>query len=184
VLDWIFVMMYDTHAGKLVIEPNTPLQTSTQGRASPRRFRQAWIAWTSAHMPSNKIVMGLLFYGYASKPKEDAIKLKRLLVTAHPSRPQGDPDDTLTIAPCPGAKHGYSGLCKWRSLQSSGAVLDGKTSGGQSIKNWDQESQTPWLFNPVTRHLIGYDDPDSIALKVNFTNCKEARGVGIWDLSF
>lgn len=184
VLDWIFIMMYDTYVGKSVIGPNAPLQSSTQIGASAQSFAQAWIAWSSAHMPSDKIVMGLPFYGYASKPREDVVKLKRLLVTAHASRPQGDADDELSVSPCPGAKRGYSGLWKWKSLKSSGVLMDAKTPGGQWIKNWDQESQTPWLYNPVTRHLISYDDPDSIALKVNFANCKNARGVGVWDLSF
>lgn len=184
ILDWIFIMMYDTYVSKSVIGPNAPLQTSTQTGASSQSFAQAWIAWTAAHMPSDKIVMGLPFYGYASKPKEDVVKLKRLLVKSHSSRPQGDPDDELSITPCPGAKRGYSGLWKWRSFKSSGVLLDAKTPGGQWIKNWDQESQTPWLYNPVTRHLISYDDPNSIALKVNFANCKNARGVGIWDLAF
>ncbi|KAI8645499.1 glycoside hydrolase, partial [Parasitella parasitica] len=179
VLDWIFVMMYDTYVGKSVIGPNAPLQTSMQAGASPQSFAQAWNAWTSAHMPADKIVMGLPFYGYASKPKENVVALKRLLVTAHTSRPQGDPDDDMsTTSSCPGVKkRGYSGLWKWRSLYTSGALLDAMTPAGQWIKNWDQESQTPWLYNPVTRHLISYDDPDSISIKVNFALCLNARGV-------
>lgn len=186
VLDWIFVMMYDTYVGKSVIGPNAPLQTSTQAGASSQSFAQAWNAWTSAKMPANKIVMGLPFYGYGSKPKEDVATLKRLLVSAHTSRPKGDPDDDISIASsCPGIKkRGYSGLWKWRSLYTSGVLLDAKTPGGQWIKNWDQESQTPWLYNPVTRHLISYDDPDSISIKVNFALCMNARGVGVWDLAY
>ncbi|CEP18905.1 hypothetical protein [Parasitella parasitica] len=186
VLDWVFVMMYDTYVGKSVIGPNAPLQTSVQAGASSQSFAQAWSAWTSAHMPANKIVMGLPFYGYVAKPKEDVVALRRLLVTAHTSRPQGDPDDDMSAASsCPGVKkRGYSGLWKWRSLYTSGALLDAKTPAGQWIKNWDQESQTPWLYNPVTRHLISYDDPDSIAIKVNFALCLNARGVGVWDLAY
>ncbi|KAF1806617.1 glycoside hydrolase, partial [Mucor lusitanicus] len=186
VLDWIFIMMYDTYVGKAAIGPNAPLQTSMQAGASPQSFSQAWNAWTSAHMPADKIVMGLPFYGYVAKPKEDVVTLKRLLVTAHTSRPQGDPDDDLSaLSSCPGAKRrGYSGLWKWRSLYTSNVLLDAKTPGGQWIKNWDQESQTPWLYNPVTRHLISYDDPDSISIKVNFALCMNARGVGIWDLAY
>lgn len=36
----------------------------------------------------------------------------------------------------------------------------------------------------MTRHLISYDDPDSISIKVNFALCVGARGVGIWDLAY
>lgn len=36
----------------------------------------------------------------------------------------------------------------------------------------------------MTRHLISYDDPDSISIKVNFALCMNARGVGIWDLAY
>jgi chitinase len=184
VLDWIFIMMYDTYVGKSVIGPNAPLQTSTQVGSNSQSFAQSWVAWTTAHMPAHKIVMGLPFYGYGAKPNEDAMKLKRLLVSAHPSKPQGDADDSLFASPCPGAKHAYSGMWKWRSLQNTGILTDANTPGGQWVKNWDQESQTPWLYNPLTHHLISYDDPDSIGLKVDFSKCKGAKGVGIWDLSF
>jgi GH18 family chitinase len=47
-----------------------------------------------------------------------------------------------------------------------------------------RQYQMPLLYKPVTRNLIGYDDPGNIVLKVNFANCKEAPGVGIWDISF
>ncbi|RCI04265.1 hypothetical protein CU098_001280, partial [Rhizopus stolonifer] len=183
-VDWIFIMMYDTYVGKSVIGPNAPLQTSMQAGASGQSFAQAWEAWATAHMPPEKIIMGLPFYGYVSKPKEDVVHLKRLLVTAHASRPQGDTDDEMSSSPCPNSKRGYSGMWKWRSLLSSGVLLDSKTPGGQWIKNWDMESQTPWLYNPVTHHLITYDDPDSIAMKVNFAICKGGRGVGVWDVSY
>ncbi|KAI8881554.1 glycoside hydrolase family 18 protein, partial [Backusella circina FSU 941] len=181
VLDWIFIMMYDTYVGKSVIGPNAPLQTSTLAGASSQSFAQSWVSWTAAHMPPHKIVMGLPFYGYGAKPNEDAMKLKRLLVSAHPSKPQGDADDSLFASPCAGAKHAYSGMWKWRSLQNTGILTNANTPGGQWVKNWDQESQTPWLYNPLTHHLISYDDPDSIGLKVDFSKCKGAKGVGIWD---
>ncbi|KAI8981096.1 glycoside hydrolase [Pilobolus umbonatus] len=184
VLDWIFIMMYDTYVGKSVIGPNAPLQTSTLAGASGQSFSQSWVAWTSAHMPSDKIIMGLAFYGYASKSKEDAFNTKQLLLSGHGSRPQGDADDTLEVGPCPGSRHSYSGMWKWRSLKTTGILLDEYTPGGQWVKNWDQDSQTPWLYNPTTRQVISYDDPDSLRLKVGFAKCKEARGVGIWDLSF
>jgi GH18 family chitinase len=187
IIDWIFVKAYDMYVDKPMTGPNAPLKSSMQEGASTQSFDQAWITWTEAHMPANKIVMGLSFHGYISKPKEDAIQLKRLLVSSHMVRPQGDSEDDLSVVlspPCPELKRGYSGLWKWRSLVSSGVLLDTKTPGGQWIKNWDQESQTPWLYNPITRYLISYDDPESIAIKVNYTRCKEARGVGIWDLSY
>ncbi|KAI8347341.1 glycoside hydrolase superfamily [Blakeslea trispora] len=184
VIDWVFVMMYDTYVGKSVIGPNAPLQTSKQEGSTQQSFAQAWEAWATAHMPPEKIIMGLPFYGYVSKPKEDVVHLKRLLVTAHASKPQGDAEDELSQSPCPNSRRSYSSMWKWRSLLSSGILLDYKTPGGQWIKNWDVESQTPWLYNPVTHHLIVYDDPDSIALKVDFAICKGARGVGVWDVAY
>ena len=41
----------------------------------------------------------------------------------------------------------------------------------------------PWLYNPDTGIMITYDDPESLALKVDYVNEQRRGGVMLWDLS-
>lgn len=168
-----------------MVGPNAPLYTSTQKDASPYSVVQTWDAWTTAGTSPSKLVLGVPFYGYASKPKQDMTYHDSAIAPAHETRPQGDADDELVPAlPCRANRHGYTGLWKWRSLRNAGLLLDDKMPGGQWIRNWDAESQTPWLYNPVSHIAINYDDPESLALKAGFARCRQARGIGVWDLAF
>ncbi|KAI8149646.1 glycoside hydrolase, partial [Fennellomyces sp. T-0311] len=154
-IDWVFIMAYDTYVGQSYVGPNAPLYTSSKRGTSPNSVAQAWDAWNQ--LPSHQLVVGLPFYGYASKPR----------------------NHTETLL---GTKLGFTGLWKWRSLRNAGLLLDEQTPGGHWIKNWDMDSQTPWLYNAVSNVVISYDDPDSLSLKAHFAQCQKARGVGIWDL--
>jgi hypothetical protein len=77
----------------------------------------------------------------------------------------------------------YSGTWKWSNLRSQKLLIDHNTPSGRWVKNWDAISQTPWLYNPSTRMMISYDDPQSIGVKVDYAKCKGIKGVGVWDLT-
>ncbi|ORY90465.1 glycoside hydrolase, partial [Syncephalastrum racemosum] len=202
VVDWVYVMAYDTYVGEQqpdIIGANAALYT-TPNATIPLSVDYIWEAWLSAGMRPAKMVLGLPFYGYAYKARKDDDRMHPLrssvLGPAHPQRPQGDADDALTrtnptqtvdnqkLRPFTDQKRGYTGLWKWRSLRNAGLLRDVDTPGGQWVRNWDEASQTPWLYNPVSRVIISYDNPDSLSLKASFARCRGARGVGVQDLAF
>ena len=96
-IDWVFIMAYDTYVGQPYFGPNAPLYTSSKRNASPNSIAQAWDAWNQ--LPSHQLVLGLPFYGYAFKPKKFTMAL---LGSAHQTRPQGDAEDELSYLPCQG----------------------------------------------------------------------------------
>ncbi|KAJ1971356.1 hypothetical protein H4R34_005770, partial [Dimargaris verticillata] len=53
----------------------------------------------------------------------------------------------------------------WIDLRTNG-MLKGPMSAGQDWKrNWDRDSQTPWLYNSQTDVFITYEDPKSLKAK-------------------
>ena len=50
-------------------------------------------------------------------------------------------------------------------------------------RHWHEEAKVPWLYNPDTGIMITYDDPESLALKVDYVNEQRLGGVMLWDLS-
>ena len=50
---------------------------------------------------------------------------------------------------------------------------------------WDQNSQTPWYrYNNGQWHQGWYDDSLSLALKFNYSNQEDLKGIAIWALSY
>lgn len=178
VVDWITIMAHDTHVGQPTIGANSPLYNND---ASSNSALEAWNAWMA--IPSQQRVLGVPFYGYASKPirnKKDG-DLEKLTGPAHSMRPPGDADDPMLPDTC---KRGYSGLWRWRSLRNTGILVDESRAGKHWTKHWDTSSQTPWLYNSLSNVVISYDDPQSVKLKTRFAMCQQARGVGVWDLAY
>ena len=59
-----------------------------------------------------------------------------------------------------------------------------KLLGGPGWKRvWDDETKVPWLIANDKSAVIGYDDPESVALKARFAREKSLRGVFFWEIS-
>lgn len=50
-------------------------------------------------------------------------------------------------------------------------------------REWDEETQTPWLLDPKGKAILGYDDAESIALKTSWARRSGLRGVFFWEIS-
>jgi chitinase len=50
------------------------------------------------------------------------------------------------------------------------------------IRKWDDETKTPWLIAPNGSGVIGYDDPESVALKTEWAMKLGLRGVFFWEI--
>lgn len=42
--------------------------------------------------------------------------------------------------------------------------------------------KVPWLYNKVTKIMISYEDPESIAVKAKYVIQKHLGGMMFWDL--
>jgi len=51
------------------------------------------------------------------------------------------------------------------------------------IRQWDDETKNPWLVAPDRSAVIGYDDPESVALKTEWAMKLGLRGVFFWEIN-
>lgn len=73
------------------------------------------------------------------------------------------------------------GIWKWSNLRKEGLLKDDTLTAGEGWQRyWDEVTQTPWLFNPATKHFISYDDPQSLKIKVEHALCEDLAGVMVW----
>ncbi|KAG0042149.1 hypothetical protein BGZ83_000842 [Gryganskiella cystojenkinii] len=98
--------------------------------------------------------------------------------------PKGGPSDTNDVNFFCNEGAVYSGLWKWKELRA-GPLSGGPTSPASGwTRYWDNETQTPWLFNPTSLTFISYDDVQSLTIKVNYVKQQGIRGVMLWDMSY
>ena len=48
---------------------------------------------------------------------------------------------------------------------------------------WHPEAQVPWLYDPESKTMLSYDDPDSIRRKADYVRAEGLGGIMIWELS-
>jgi chitinase len=159
---------------------NSPLDAPNGNNS----FNSAIDFWISSGVPSSKLTGGLPFYGRSTTAKEDMTKSGSLYqdqLSGGP--PKGDSDDTKYQDPnCSKDPGGLSGIWKFGNLISQGVLDTPTTTKAPWVRTWDDESSTPWLFNPSTKVFISYDDPLSIAAKVKSAQSKGLAGVMVWSV--
>ncbi|KAI9026001.1 glycoside hydrolase superfamily [Phycomyces nitens] len=181
VLDRINIMIYDINgAWGANTGPNAPFNyQSGQGSISYVSSIQTWL---DAGVPANKLVAGIAFYGRATTAKQN------MLITGSQYQPQitGKPaqgdslDGPWKDSSCPADAGSRTGIWRYGKMRSQGLLSSATKAVSPWVRTWDNVSQTPWLFNPKTKTYITYDDPASIAVKVNHALCKNLGGVMIW----
>ena len=50
------------------------------------------------------------------------------------------------------------------------------------VRTWDDATKTPWLSAPDHSVVIGYDDPESVAIKTEWAMKQGLRGVFFWQI--
>ena len=151
-------------------------------------------------IPADKLVMGLPFYGkiFEGVAKTNKVPTKPGLYEYAPR--VKDPSCTIDQPP----KGSWDAL----SCENSGAVefcdltqtakvtnphsyLDSadptkvSTTAAAAgwVRYWDDIAKVPYLYNANSDKFVSYDDPESIALKVQYVVAKSLGGVMIWELS-
>lgn len=110
-------------------------------------------------VPSQKIVLGVPFYGYSWKGCK--------------------PDNNGEYQDCAGKGRGSweDGNLDYSQIEKKMVDKDGFT------RYWNDKSKVPYLFNPKTGEFVTYEDNQSLAIKLDYLKEKKLGGAMIWELS-
>ncbi|RDA93426.1 hypothetical protein CP533_2613 [Ophiocordyceps camponoti-saundersi (nom. inval.)] len=182
VTDFAFVMQYDyTGSWAATSGPNAPLDFE-EGKGN-RSFRTAIKAWTDARWPKEKLVAGFAFYGRSTKLdiEGDDVPTIQYQNQSKTDFPKGDKEDKVEEDACAKTKR-FSGVWRWKHLLEEGVLKDPVTANEPWVRQFDNITKTPWLFNKETKVFITYDDPESIKEKVRVVNEEGLAGGMMWSL--
>lgn len=158
-LDFINLMAYDMGTASAGVAGfNAPLREDTADRpgtqAQPWNTVEGSIDYYLQHgVPAQKLVLGVPFFGRGFRVTSDADH---------------------------GLHQPYSDLFEpgdWRSIK---ARLLGDPAWE---KHWHPVAETPWLFDPVERVFVSYEDPRSIGIRAGLAKDAGLRGVFAWELT-
>ncbi|KAH7100735.1 glycoside hydrolase [Auriculariales sp. MPI-PUGE-AT-0066] len=192
-MDYILPMTYDTYGpwsatsgplGPLRDLCATPEGQGASAEATVKRF-------TEAGFPANQIVLGLPSYSRALVTESST--LTRTAVNGGSSLLYQNITSELaeggvTSAPAGvdvcGVQTAAGASWLFNELISTGKLNEDATMGmGDWKRYWDHCSQTPFLFNNVTRNFIPYDDPQSFETKAAFARSNGLAGIMMFDMT-
>lgn len=158
-LDFINLMTYDMGTGfSRVSTFNAPLREVPEDPLDPvqRRWNsvEGAVRYYREHgVPEDKLVLGVPFYGRGFKVNANA--------NNGLYQPYSAPADAGD----------------WRRIR---ADLLGKP-GWQ--RHWHPVAQAPWLYSPVEKVFISYEDATSIGIRARYAREQKLRGVFTWELT-
>jgi chitinase len=163
-VDWINLMTYDFHGGwDAATNFNSPLYASAADPTADPTVRtqfntdSAVDGYLAAGVPADKIVIGVPFYGRGWSGVAD---VNHGLFQSAAGLPQGTWE---------------AGVFDYHDLKDHYL--------GTYDRYWSDEAQVPWLYNPQTKTMISYDDPQSLGVKARYVRDRNLGGVMFWDLS-
>ncbi|KAI8642510.1 glycoside hydrolase superfamily, partial [Parasitella parasitica] len=178
-MDAFYIMAYDINGiWSNTTSSNAPLHYGVAGQhVSVESSVQEWL---DAGIPSDRLYLGVPFYGYTHKTLQHMSQNTGLNVPLDRSIEQikGDRYDENSTDPCPGSKPSFSGEYQWRTIEASGAAYN--ASGWSTY--WDQRTQTPFSYHKQSHQFITYDNPTSLRLKSQFAIEKKLGGIMLWSL--
>ena len=158
-VDWINLMGYDFHGiWEMTTNFNAPLfQASTDPGDASLNVDAAVQTYLSEGVPAEKLVLGVPFYGHGWSGVAGV--------------------DQGLYQPATGAAPGTqeAGSYEYKDIQANYLPT--------YQRNWDAEAYVPWLYDPLTKIFISYDDAQSLEAKAGYARDEELAGVMIWDVS-
>ena len=152
-LDWINVMAYDFfNSLTSTTGHQAGLYAAEFAAATARNGDAAVKQYLAAGVPSEKIVLGVPFYGRGFA----GVTARNNGLNQPYERYEDD--------------HSYAELSE---------KLIGKQG---FVRYWDERAAAPYLWNSTSRTLISYDDPQSIAIKACYVREHRLGGMMFWDL--
>ncbi|EGX87992.1 chitinase [Cordyceps militaris CM01] len=183
VADFGSLMQFDVNGGwNRTTGPLAPLRCE-RGKGLQVSFVSAIDAWVRAGWPANKLNAGYAFYGRSTTALADM-----MLDPTNQYQPQaktvplGDSEDAPWHDACAGTT-ANSGIWQWKHMMKQGVLSSPTKAKEPWVRQWDNTSQTPWVFNPETRVFISYDDPQSLQVKVDYAASRGLAGAMVWSLN-
>lgn len=181
-VDRFQVMTYEINTAPDPISgPNASFRAQP-GYGFPYGYVEGINAWHDAGVPYNKIAGGIPFYG-----KSRTLNITYIPATqynpAFPNPPLGDANDGPFTNPyCPSDTSAASGDWAYKNLRSQGILTSPTTAAEPWIRNFDNYTQTPWLFNPTNNTYISYDDVISVSVKTQWAIENNLAGLFCWSV--
>ncbi len=158
-VDWINVMTYDFHgAWNAKTGHNAPLYP-TPGDPDDAQLNidSAITGYLNAGVASNKLVLGVPFYGHSMSGATGA-------------------NDGLFQS------HTGAGPGTWEEGSVDyHDIVDNYLN--KYTRYWDDNAKVPFLYDAATKTFVSYDDPQSMAFKAKYIADKGLGGGMFWELS-
>ncbi|KAF9819455.1 hypothetical protein IEO21_02063 [Rhodonia placenta] len=181
------IMNYDIFGASTTAPgPNAPLSNACNNSTQPQySAHAAYTQWTKAGFPASQLLLGLPLYGYASKSTKTSlsdIAEASPLLGAHPHTKPNQ-----TIAETAGDLSSYWGQqIPFNQIVALGALKetsqDTFNSAGGYTEDWDNCSDTPFLFDTSRTTVVTYDDTYSLADKAAYVHNQGMGGCFTWSL--
>ncbi len=158
-VNWINLMGYDFHGTwDTTTNFNAPLfRTSTDPADAGLSVDAAVQTYLSAHVPTEKLVLGVPFYGKGWSGVSET--------------------DHGLYQPASGAAPGTweEGSYDYKDIQ--------KNYLSKYQRYWNAEAYVPWLYDLKSKTFISYDDAQSLEAKAGYARDVGLAGVMIWEIS-
>ncbi|CAG9817878.1 unnamed protein product [Phaedon cochleariae] len=161
-LDFINVMAYDLHASwDGVLGHNAPLYASsvdTSAASKLLNLKSIVESWIAKGADPQKLVLGIPFYGRTyTLASTTNVAIGAASIGAGSSGPYTAEAGML----------GYN------------EIVEKQLAGGWTIV-WDDEQKVPHMYKD--NQWVGYDDPQSVTLKVEYAKSMSLSGVMVWSI--
>ncbi|KIM81786.1 glycoside hydrolase family 18 protein [Piloderma croceum F 1598] len=204
-MNYVNIMNYDVNAASSNPGPNAPLGNPCGTNSQPSATAEAaFKQWTAAGFPAAKLLLGLPLYGYVSKSSKttlsggykDAAEIKTTVTQDETTKTSNEahPRVKANIEKVVVEEAELGDLSKWygqqipfNSLLASGALKknsDGTYSGDNGYTmQWDNCSDTPFLYNTARTTVVTYDDTYSLGDKAAYAKFSGMGGCFTWALN-
>ncbi|KAF7421024.1 hypothetical protein PC9H_011543 [Pleurotus ostreatus] len=190
VLDYIAIMNYDIWGSwSPAVGPNAPLFDSCAAQGNRAgSATSAIVAWSTAGMPLDQIVLGVPAYGHSFRVRRaQAFELgSTTKLAAYPpfdksQPPTGDKwDDPAGVDECGNTSGPGGNFNFWGIVQAKLLNADGTPKPGVPYR-FDSCSQTSYVYDTANEVMISFDDKRSFQMKGMFIKVKQLRGFAMWE---
>jgi chitinase len=156
-LDFVNVMTYDYHSAPGLTNFNAPLYEAN-GDITPRlNVDQTMTRFLAEGVRPSKLLVGIPFYGHAYGSVQDV---------NHGLFQNG------TDKPADWKEHDGD----WNVLAKT------RLKNSRYVKYWESSARVPFMYDTTSGTWVSYDDPRSVAEKVQYVREHGLGGVVIWEL--
>ncbi|KAF4588706.1 hypothetical protein EYR40_010260 [Pleurotus pulmonarius] len=190
VLDYIAIMNYDIWGSwSPTVGPNAPLFDSCAAQGNQAgSATSAIVAWSTAGMPLNQIVLGVPAYGHSFRVRRaQAFESgSTTQLAAYPpfdksQPPTGDKwDDPAGVDECGNTSGPGGNFNFWGIVQAKLLNADGTPKPGVPYR-FDSCSQTSYVYDTANEVMISFDDKRSFQMKGMFIKMRQLRGFAMWE---